>query len=130
MCIRIVEENRLEFPDLTLTIEERTADDVVVRVVVFNGRVTNTNSQEFNRKFYRIFEDNNYNIIFNLKNLDYINSTGIAILFSVYYRARENGGQLCLAELNPFLNKVFGLMDLPGELRLFETVEDALKEYR
>lgn len=124
-----MESSRIEFPDLALDIEEHTVDDQIVRVVVFHGRVTNSNSQDFNRKFYRIFSDNNYNIIFNLHDLDYINSTGIAIFFSVYYRARENGGKLCLADLNPFLSRVFGLMDLPGELKIFRSIDEALKEY-
>ncbi|MCB1169775.1 MAG: STAS domain-containing protein [Leptospiraceae bacterium] len=117
----------LEFPELKVGVEERDLNGSPIRVVRLVGRITNTNSQEFNRKFYKLLESTGQIMIFDLSDLDYINSTGVAILFSIHYRARENGGRLVIGGLHSFLRKVFGLMDLPPELKLYPTLEEALE---
>ena len=117
----------LEFPELKVGVEERDLNGSSIRVVRLVGRITNTNSQEFNRKFYKLLESTGQIMIFDLSDLDYINSTGVAILFSIHYRARENGGRLVIGGLHSFLRKVFGLMDLPPELKLYPTLEEALE---
>ncbi|MCB1167072.1 MAG: STAS domain-containing protein [Leptospiraceae bacterium] len=117
----------LEFPELKVGVEEKELGGNSIRVVKLTGRITNSNSQDFNRKFYKLLESTGQSMIFDLTDLDYINSTGVAILFSIHYRARENGGRLIIGGIHSFLRKVFGLMDLPPELKLYPTLEEALE---
>ena len=118
----------LEFPELKVAVEERELGSSSIRIVKLVGRITNTNSQEFNRKFYKLLASSNQIMVFDLSDLDYINSTGVAILFSIHYRARENGVRLVIGGLHSFLRKVFGLMDLPPELKVYSTLEEALEQ--
>ncbi|MBI39154.1 MAG: anti-anti-sigma factor [Leptospiraceae bacterium] len=117
----------LEFPELKVAVEEKELGSSSIRVVKLVGRITNSNSQDFNRKFYKLLANSSQIMVFDLSELDYINSTGVAILFSIHYRARENGGRLVIGGLHNFLRKVFGLMDLPPELKLYPTLEEALE---
>lgn len=117
--------NRLEFSDLILELEHETVAEKPVEIVVFKGRVTNANSHEFNRKFYRLYSGGVNTLILVLDELEYINSTGIAILFSIFYRIQEISGKMMIAGLHPFLKRVFSLMDLPADLKVYETIEEA-----
>ena len=117
----------LEFPELKVGVEEKELGGNTIRVVKLTGRITNSNSQDFNRKFYKLLESTGQSMIFDLTDLDYINSTGVAILFSIHYRARENGGCLIICGIPSFLRKGFGLMDLPPGFKLYPTLEEALE---
>ena len=56
---------------------------------------------------------------------EYINSTGVAILFAFFFKVKENQGHLFIGGMHPFLERVFELMEIPGEITMCETLEDA-----
>ena len=115
----------LDFQDLKLKQVKENLNGKSSDIIRFEGKVTNGNSFELNRKIYQIFNNNNYNLILDLSNLRYINSSGIAMLFSIMYRARENGGKVVIGGMHPFLHTVFGLMDLPPRLEIYDTLDEA-----
>jgi len=117
--------DNLEFSELQVHISTETINGKSVEMVKFAGKVTNSNSYDLNRKIYKIFESNNYNVILDLTDLEYINSTGVAILFSIFYRVKEHDGKIVIGGVHPFLQRVFGLMELPAGLETFEALDDA-----
>ena len=119
----------LDFPELTLKQEKETINGRPVEVIRFEGRITNSNSFDINRKIYRIFDNNNYDMILDLSKLEYINSSGVAMLFSIFYRIKEKDGKFAIGGVHPFLYNVFSLMDLPPRLELYDTLDEARKAF-
>jgi anti-sigma B factor antagonist len=115
----------LEFPDLRLEFEQGQSAGKPVEVCRFIGRITNSNSFELNRKIHGLFDGESRHVILDLSRLEYINSTGVAIIFSIFFRLREKGGQLLIGGTHPFLKRVFSLMDLPQGMVMLDTVEEA-----
>jgi len=116
---------KMDLKDLRL---EWEPDDTfnIMRVI---GRITNSNSFDLNHRIHRVFENGQYNVILDLSKLEFINSTGIAILYSLFSRARDNGGKIVIGGLHPFLRNIFGLMEMPAGMDVEETVEDARKHF-
>jgi len=119
----------LGFKDLLINVELSTELTKKVEIVKFTGKITNENSYEINRKIHRVFDNNIYNIILNLDELEYINSTGVAILFSLFFRVRDNNGKIIIGGLHSFLRNVFSLMDLPEGLELYDSLEEAIDAF-
>ncbi len=112
-----------------LKISELGSKKSDVKVVSFEGKITNSNSYELNRRFLQIFDDGVFNIVIDLSKLDYVNSTGVAIIFTLFYKAAEKKGRVCIGGLHPFLNKVFSLMELPDGLVVYSSIDAALDSY-
>ena len=128
-AVDIKENNELDFRDLSLKLQNESINGKPVSIIAFEGRITNGNAFEINRKIYRIFENNTYNIIIDLSKLEYLNSSGVAMLFSIIHRAKENDGRIVIGGMHPFIHNVFCLMDLPPRLELYNTLVDAKKAF-
>lgn len=113
----------LVFPDLHLDFEKSEGPRPHL-LVHFVGKISNSNSYELNRKTHVFFE-HQYPMIFDLSRLEYINSSGVAILFSVFFRSQQNGHRLIIGGVHPFLRRVFNLMDLPDGLVVLDSLAEA-----
>jgi len=58
-------------------------------------------------KAKKIFENINDSKVIDLKDLDYISSLGLGILFSAQIRLKENGHSLKLINMNDHIRDVF-----------------------
>ena len=113
----------LQFADLV--VELAPFGTRPVQVAAFRGRITNSNSYELNRKIHSVIVEAESHFILDLTQLEYINSTGVAILFALFYKLRQENRQLIVGGLHPFLKRVFDLMDLPDGMEVVDSVEDA-----
>lgn len=117
----------IEFPELKINLRKEIVGDSIVDIVSFDGRISNSNSYDLNKDFHRLFSGiQGACVILDLSALQYVNSTGVAIFFSFFYRIRENSGRIMIGGFHPFLRRVFSLMDLPSDFKMFETLEDAI----
>lgn len=70
-----------------------------------------------------------FNIILNLKNLNYIDSSGLGFFIGAFKIFRDFGGKLVLVELNTYIYGVFKLIQLQHIIPTFDTLETALKTF-
>lgn len=117
--------NELDFPELSLRIDTEHVEGRPVEIWRFRGRVSNSNSFELNRRIHSLLGGDCLHVIMDLSELEFLNSTGVAILFSVFYRLKEMGGRMVVGGTHPFLRRVFSLMDLPAGMVLLDSVEEA-----
>ncbi|NBU91468.1 MAG: anti-sigma factor antagonist [Flavobacteriia bacterium] len=68
---------------------------------------------------------NNWNIILNLEDLTYINSSGIAFLVRILTRSRVNGGDAVICRLNPQLVKLFEITKMHDVFKIYDSPESA-----
>jgi anti-sigma B factor antagonist len=119
----------IELKDLTIETSELKKNDKTIKYLKFIGKISNENGFELNKKFPEFFEDGNYNIIVDLSELNYINSTGIAIIFSMFFRCNENKGKLVVGGIHTFIKKVLAIMTLPDGFKIHSTKEEALENF-
>ena len=112
------------FPELELQFERDASLAESVIIIRFIGKISNSNSYELNRRIHNL-ADYGQTLILDLSRLEYINSTGVAILFSIFFRLQQDGHRLVIGGLHPFLRRVFSLMDLPEELLVLDSLDEA-----
>lgn len=108
-----------------------TAFQEEVAVMTFSGELSAFNVQSARDAVARMASNHKYNLIFDLNNLSYIDSFGIGFIVSVYREMNSCGGDLKLARLSQFVDRIVrGVMNLDFFIPVFDTLEDALAEFR
>lgn len=98
-------------------------------ILILNGQINHQNATSVNRKIFAIIPDSSRPLFLDLTDLDYLNSSGVAILFSIFYRVQENHGHVAITGMHPFTSKVFSLMELPMGVPIYGTIEQALEDF-
>lgn len=86
-------------------------------------------SSEFSNTLYSHMDKGEKNVVVDLGNVTYVNSSGLGILISGLTSMRKNGGDLKLANIN---NKIEGLLSITKLNQIFEqfdSVDEAVKSY-
>ena len=63
----------------------------------------------FRIKINKLIEEGQKNFIFNFSQCDFIDSTGLGALVSIYKKCAEKGGSIKLKSLKPEVEKLFKL---------------------
>ena len=66
----------------------------------------------FRTKINKLIEEGNKNFIFNFSKCDFIDSTGLGAIVSIYKKCVEKGGSIKLKSLKPEVEKLFKLTRL------------------
>ena len=66
----------------------------------------------FRMKINKLIEEGHTNFIFNFSQCDFIDSTGLGALVSIYKKCDEKGGSIKLKSLKPEVEKLFKLTRL------------------
>jgi anti-sigma B factor antagonist len=97
-------------------------DAGAVTVVDVSGRIVLGESSALLRKTIRdLLDDNRSNIVLNLADVDYIDSSGIGELVSAYTAVKRSGGALKLLQLT---KKVHDLIQLTKLFTVFDVYSD------
>lgn len=83
-----------------------------VKIIYLSGRITLANSTEISGKLKKLFDDENYNVIVDISNLQYLDSKGIAMLLSLEKTIKDNKGRLIITRANEFIQELFNLTNL------------------
>ena len=63
-------------------------------------------------------------IIFDMENLDYINSMGIRVLLKTKKAQKERDGKIVFMNLKPQIKKVFDILKALPSLQVFASIEE------
>jgi anti-sigma B factor antagonist len=70
--------------------------------------------------------DGYVNVILDIRNIEWINSTGVGILAAIYTAAHDQGGQLMLANVPAAVRRFLDISKLWGFMTACDSVADAL----
>lgn len=84
------------------------------------------NSAELKLEFLKLFESGNQNLLVDLKEVRFIDSSGLGALVSGFKNATTNHATLRLACLQPQVRSMFELTRLHRVFEIFQTVADAI----
>lgn len=65
----------------------------------------------------------------NMKEVDFINSSGLGALVSLMKEVRVQKGRLTLSDLAPYVNEIFEITQLSHVFEIYKTNEEALASY-
>ncbi|MCX7728781.1 MAG: STAS domain-containing protein [Bacteroidia bacterium] len=84
-------------------------------------------SQSLIDKIDEYIQNDIYNFTFDLKDLKYINSSGLNVLIQIYTKARNNNGEVVLYHLNKKINELLLITKLNTIFKIADTQKDAVK---
>ncbi len=100
-----------------------------ISIIKVGGYIDTTTSAELERSLDYLLESDNYNIIIDLGNVDYISSAGWGIFISELKGIRDKGGDLKLVNMMPDVYEVFELLEFHYILKAFDSIEDAIADF-
>lgn len=93
-------------------------------------RLDANNSEELKTELRRFFDGGTKDLILDLKEVLFIDSSGLGVLVSGYKNASILHGSLKLSNLQSQVRSMFELTRLHRVFDIFTTVDDALLSYR
>jgi anti-sigma B factor antagonist len=90
------------------------------------GEVTFTNVADFDRKLERAFADGARNLVIDLTDVTFIDSSGLSALLAASARARERGGTVALVLAQGEPPSIFRFRGVDRLLALYSSREEAL----
>lgn len=115
---------------LQLRTETEKVGGKSVNLLIFSGKITSDNIFDLNSKVKAIFENGIYDCILDISQLEYINSTGIALLLTIARTVEQNQGKMLLTRPTQFVQELFDMTDLSGRFAIVADVETARDQFR
>ena len=107
---------------------ERTEGIAVL--FIREDRLDANNSEELKAELRRLFESGTKDLVVDMKEIHFIDSSGLGALVSGYKNASILHGSLKLANLQAQVKSMFELTRLHRVFDIFTSVDDALESYR
>jgi anti-anti-sigma factor len=112
---------------LDLNVIGKKSDDQKFVIVEFKGEMDKSNISDIRTvllDFIEKFSDEA--LIFDLTYFDFINSEGVGLMVSLYYKVNKLGKKLFIINPQPQVNDVFGLIGLTNVVKPLSSVEEAI----
>lgn len=100
-------------------IRSKVVDNVAV--IYPKGHLDAHNVERFEKEMLKLIASNQYNVIVNCKELNYISSAGMGIIMGYLDEIREKGGDIKLCNVS---ERVYEIFDLVGFTEIYEFLED------
>lgn len=95
-------------------------------VLRIHGYIDTSTANELQNELERCLQSGRTNLLLDMSDVDYVSSAGWGIFISVVRSARDRGGDLCLAGMQPEVQDVFELLEFRSILDAYPRVEDFL----
>ncbi len=100
-----------------------------ITILEVQGDINAHTVNEFEKKLHQIVENNNYKILIDCKNLDYISSAGLGALMGVIETVKNNGGDIKLCNTSPSVYRVFDILGFTELFKIYPSLEEGLKAF-
>lgn len=120
--------NEIKINECLLSLEMK--DDILI--IRISGQLDTYNSIQFKKNIETILSQTKFRkIIFNMKNLNYVSSTGISTFIEILriFNKDTNPGEIVLSEIVPKVNKIFELLGFNSFFKIFDTMQYAIKYF-
>lgn len=101
----------------------------VTVMYVREGRLDAHNSEELKAEINKLFEGGTKELLVDLKDVRFIDSSGLGVLVSGFKNASTRQGTLKLSSLQTQVKSMFELTRLHRVFDIFQTVDEALESY-
>ena len=109
-----------------MKVNRRDLDSAVV--LDLKGQLTGgPEAEKFRDLFRSIVEEGKKNVIVNLKDVDWISSTGIGIMIRGYKTVKEADGHFILVHVGERTHQIFNVLRLYDIFKILDTEEQAVE---
>ena len=113
-----------------IRIEYENIGNFVVKVVYLKGKITAMSGQEINNRLKNLFEDNNFSVIVDISQIEYMDSKGMAMLLTLAKTIEQNQGKLLLSSPSSFVKELLELTNLYSFFNIVDDIESARDEFK
>lgn len=96
-------------------------------VLAVSGEIDIATAPSLREKLHSLLADGKMQLIIDLDEVTFLDSTALGVLVGVLKRARTEGGELRIVCNQPRVRKVFEITRLDSAFDLCSSVEDAVK---
>ena len=106
---------------------QREVDGVVI--LDLKGKLQGgPEAEQFRDLFKALVDQGKTSVIINLKEVEWIASTGIGIMMRGYKTIKEANGQFVMAHVGERTQQIFNVLRLPDIFEIFKTEQEALEK--
>lgn len=110
-----------------MNINIRSKNEVVILDIA--GEIDLYNAPEIKDVINKLIEEKKYNVVINLEQVSYIDSSGIGALISSLSNLKKYQGGLKIIKVYASVRKVFELTKLTSFFEIYETEEEAVNAF-
>jgi anti-sigma B factor antagonist len=110
-----------------MEISEKTQG--TVKVVSLSGRLDAYGVNDVEKKLDSIASIKQVHLVLNLKELEYISSSGLRIMLATIKTTKKHQGEVRLACLNPSVKDVFDIAGFTQFFKIFDKEDDAINSF-
>jgi anti-anti-sigma factor len=97
-------------------------------VNIQDSKLDQSNLEEFFKRM-DLLMDKTCNIVLNLENLEFIDSSGLSGFAHILRRVEEKNGRFCVCCVGEMVKDAFDLAHIDRVLDIYDTQEDALASF-
>lgn len=99
-------------------------------VIEIKGNITAAvTDQDFNNTLVKLIAEGKKNIIIDLKETGFVNSTGLGMLIRGYTTVKNGGGELKLANATEKIENLLVITKLTSVFTNYKSVDEAVKSF-
>lgn len=98
-------------------------------ILKFDGEIIFDNSNQLKEEAKKLLDQKQEvdTLIIDLSKVDYIDSSGVGVILSLFKFMREKDGSLAVAEPNEKIKRVFDVTKLAEIIPIYANLEEAMK---
>ncbi|MCK5127727.1 MAG: STAS domain-containing protein [candidate division Zixibacteria bacterium] len=99
------------------------------KILSLEGKLDLANAAKLKESVIALLNEGKTQIHLNMKQVDFINSSGLGALVSLMKEVRVHKGRLTLSDLAPYVNEIFEITQLSHVFEIYKTNDEALASY-
>jgi len=100
-----------------------------VSVLYVKGYLDAHTAPELENALQKLIDEQNYKIVVNFSDLNYISSAGLGVFMGFIEDIRKNGGDIKLSNMKPKIYRVFDLLGFPTLYDILEDEDKAVSKF-
>lgn len=106
--------------------------DKIIKIIHISGQLDESNVDEKIKEIYKVVDENpkNLYLIFDLTNLEYMNSKSIGYLTDLYGKLSESGGKVAITNAKSNIIDILQVVGLTQLITTYASVKDAVDEFK
>ena len=92
--------------------------------IVLAGSLDTDTASQLEEKLETVFDSASKELMFNMKELDYVSSAGIRVIAMASRKMKEKGGEILTISMQPQIQKVFEIVKALPNLKMFKSWEE------
>jgi len=111
-----------------MEISEKEVNEVIVFII--KGKIMGgSGTESFQKRIYECVKENKVNVVVDMSQATWMNSSGLGMLISGLTTLRSSGGDLRLTNLSERLQRPLEITKLDSVFKIFESVQNAVDSF-